>query len=92
MPVVSLAVETNYHLSNNIYEADTAQEAVEHFVTEWASVTEPGDLISQIVCSSLPRDPDFESEVERLIEAALPERFVHDYIWTEARWVCSSNG
>lgn len=84
MPVVSIAVDTKYHLSNNIYNADTAQDAVMNFVKEWDLA--PDDLIQQIVCSSFPRNHEFECEVERLVEAAMPDRFVHDYIWTEAEW------
>lgn len=82
MTVISIAIVTNYGLLNSVKEAISPKDAVLQFLDELELLD--GELIAQVVCSTLKDNHQFEIDVEKLLYFAIPEKFYPDYVWVES--------
>ncbi|MDX9668671.1 hypothetical protein [Pseudomonas sp. P8_250] len=90
MTVIAIAICTTHSLSAEVQIVDSPEEAVAKFTN--ALDLDEGELIELIVCHVAPESNDselaeraFESEVEKLFHAAVPEKFVSGYNWVESK-------
>lgn len=88
MNVYSLAVETTHSLNADIVVASTPRDAAKHFIQTLEIVD--NEKITLIIAAVLVDENmtkeasrELEVELEKIIEAAVPELFAEGYAWTE---------
>jgi hypothetical protein len=90
MTIIGISICTTHNLMGEVQVVGSVEEAVTKFTS--ALEFEDGELIEQIVCNVAAEGPGmkaecraFESEVEKQFYAAMPDKFIAGYTWSESK-------